>query len=400
MAQKQLKDRLANELRMLKEKGMHRSLKTLHARDGARLEWNEKPYINLSSNDYLGLAFDKALQAEFYSGLDVDNIAEHWGLGSASSRLLTGNSPSYQLLEGALASLYGKERALVFNSGYHANIGILPALAGKGDLVLSDKLNHASIIDGVRLCAADVQRYRHLDTEHLESILKQKRSAYRHCFIVTESIFSMDGDCADLQELVRIKEQYGCQLYVDEAHAVACRGKHGLGICEETATVADIDFIVGTFGKAYASQGAFLVADAVYADYLVNAMRSFIFTTALPEISVYWTYFIATKLEALQPKREYLWKLSAKVRERLQQIGYGSQSESNIIPVMVGAAEDAVILAEHLQAKGLLVFPIRPPTVPAGTSRLRLSMCAHIAEGDIVSLWEVLQNGGQKNEFS
>lgn len=386
-----LKDRLARELDQLRQTNMLRSMRELQNKEGAMLSFGGQPYINLSSNDYLGLAFDRALLDEFYQTMQPETLTDRWALGSSSSRLLTGNSPGYALLEGALAQLYSKERALVFNSGYHANIGILPALTDKADLILSDKLNHASIIDGLRLCTADVQRYRHADYEHLESILRAKRSQYRHCIILTESIFSMDGDVADLPQLVLLKQQYDCQLYVDEAHAVACRGKKGLGICEESATVQDIDFIVGTFGKGWASQGAFVATDAVYADYLVNRMRSLIFTTALPPVSLYWSYFIAQRLGSLQPKREYLWQLSCWAQQELSKLGYGSASASNIQPVMIGQAADAEILAKHLQALGFLVFPIRPPTVPAGTSRLRLSLCANMTREQLAPLWTALE---------
>lgn len=385
-----LKDRLASELDQLKQTNMLRTMRELQNKDGARLRHAGQDYINLSSNDYLGLAFDRKLLDEFYQTMQPDALTDRWALGSSSSRLLTGNSPGYAILENILAELYSKERALVFNSGYHANIGILPALTDKADLILSDKLNHASIIDGLRLCTAEVQRYRHADYEQLENILRAKRSQYRHCIIVTESVFSMDGDIADLPQLVLLKQQYDCQLYVDEAHAVACRGKKGLGICEETATAQDIDFIVGTFGKAWASQGAFVATDAIYADYLVNRMRSLIFTTALPPVSLYWTAFVAERLGDLQPRREHLWNLSCWAQDELRQLGYGSASQSNIQPVMIGQAADAELLAKHLQALGFLVFPIRPPTVPAGTSRLRLSLCANMTKAQLEPLWKAL----------
>ena len=386
-----LKDRLARELEELRQTNMYRSMRSLSHKSGSQLTYADRRYVNLSSNDYLGLAFDAEMLTQFYRSMDADALTDRWALGASSSRLLTGNSPLYALLESTIAELYSKERALVFNSGYHANIGILPALTDKADLILSDKLNHASIIDGLRLCTAEVMRYRHADYEQLESILRSKRSLYRHCIIVTESVFSMDGDVADLPALVLLKQKYDCQLYVDEAHAVACRGKKGLGICEETATVQDIDFIVGTFGKAWASQGAFLATDAVYAEYLINRMRPLIFTTALPPVNLYWTYFVATRLAGLQPQREYLWQLSAWAQSELGALGYGSASASNIQPVMVGGAKDAEILAQHLQSLGFLVFPIRPPTVPAGTSRLRLSLCASMSREQLVPLWSALK---------
>ena len=341
-------------------------------RDGRRM-------LNLSSNDYLGLSRDTRLRKEFLTRA----MEEYLPLSSASSRLLTGNFPVYTELEELLASSYGKESALVFNSGYHANVGILPALADKDTLILADKLVHASLIDGIRLSGAAYKRFRHQDYEQAEHILQNSAHTYKRIILVTESIFSMDGDIADLQRLARIKKQYpNALLYVDEAHAIGVRGKRGLGIAEESGTLQDIDLLVGTFGKTLASMGAFVVCSRLLHDVLVNRMRPLIFSTALPPLQVAWTSHIFRLLPRMEERRTHLKKLSALVAQALQGQG-GEISSSHIIPYIVHDSEACLRLAESLQRKGFYCLAIRPPTVPQGTSRLRLSLTADMEEVDI-----------------
>lgn len=369
-------DRYIKSLEDLKAKSQLRELRNISGRNGVYLDWKEKGYINMSSNDYLGLAFDKQLITEFYSQINDSNILDSYGPGGASSRLLTGNSSLYGIIEDKLAKIYNKEAALFFNSGYHANIGILPALTSRNDLILSDKLNHASIIDGIRLCEAKYIRYRHNDYEHLEHLIQKHQSESDKIFIVTESVFSMDGDVADLKKLIELKKTYNCFIYLDEAHAVAARGKNGLGVCEELDIVDDIDFIVGTCGKAYASQGAFLVCSKVIKDYLVNTMRSLIFTTGLPPVTLAWINFVIDKLPSFNQRREHLKLLSVYLKKEIEYLGYFSESGSNIIPIVVCENSKSILLSECLQKHGFLVFPVRPPTVPEGTARLRISLSA------------------------
>ena len=269
------KERYINKLNKIKESGNYRVLRDVQ-HNGFLIHYNGREMLNLSSNDYLGLASNPVLYEDFRKETDVKLLS----YSAVSSRLLSGNHEYYNLLENDLSDLYGKEAALVLNSGYHANIGILPALVGKRDLIVADKLVHASIIDGLRLSEAEMLRYHHLDYEHLREILFNHREEYENVFIVTESIFSMDGDVADLQELCDLKREYDTFLYVDEAHAVGVRGTNGLGCCEEQGCMDDIDFIVGTFGKAFASYGAFVVCDEMFRDFLVNTQRRLIFTTA------------------------------------------------------------------------------------------------------------------------
>lgn len=348
-------------------------------RDGRKM-------LNLSSNDYLGLSRDMQLRKEFLTWA----MEEYLPLSSTSSRLLTGNYPAYTELEEALASAYGKESALVFNSGYHANVGILPALADKETLILADKLVHASLIDGIRLSGATYKRFRHQDYEQAEQILQASVRTYKRIILVTESIFSMDGDIADLHRLVRLKQEYpNVLLYVDEAHAIGVRGKTGLGIAEESGTLPDIDLLVGTFGKALASMGAFVACSRLLHDVLVNRMRPLIFSTALPPLQVAWTSYLFQLLPHMEERRKHLQRLSASVAQALQGKG-GEISSSHIIPYIVKDSEDCLRLAEFLQRKGFYCLAIRPPTVPQGTARLRLSITADMDEENIRPLNELL----------
>ena len=352
------------ELDKLKGSGNLRSLKMINTGD-----FN----VNLSSNDYLGVSHKNLPRPKGN------------GYGSGSSRLLTGNFEEYKLLEDELERLYGRP-ALFFNSGYHANIGILPALSDKNDLILSDKLNHASIIDGIRLSNAEYIRYKHTDYKHLESILQQKRDSFERVFIVSESIFSMDGDEADLYKLVELKQKYNCFLYIDEAHALGVRGRQGLGLAEECNCIDEIDFLVGTFGKAMNSIGAYVIALPVIKNFLINKMRSLIFTTALPPIVVSWNYSMLRTIVKMRMEREHLANISNQLREALEHEGIETSGSSNIVPVIIGDSQKCVNLADYLQRKGFLVFPIRPPAVPAGTARLRLSLCADMDWDDIKEL--------------
>ncbi|NOU58225.1 aminotransferase class I/II-fold pyridoxal phosphate-dependent enzyme [Marinifilum caeruleilacunae] len=361
---KPLLRKYSEELENLERSGNLRSLKKLSDLDCK---------VNLSSNDYLGVS--------------KKNIPRPKGnsFGSGSSRLLTGNFSEYDLLEEELEKLY-ENSALFFNSGYHANIGILSALSGKSDLILSDKLNHASIIDGIRLSNAEYIRFKHLDYRHLEDILINKRDQYDRVFIVSESVFSMDGDEADLSKLVELKKKYNCFLYLDEAHSLGVRGTKGLGLAEEQNFIQDIDLLVGTFGKAMNSIGAFVICDPIIKKYLINKMRSLIFTTALPPIVISWNYIMLRTIVKMRMEREHLTFLADKLRNKLIELGLKTDGSSNIVPVIIGDSQKCVNLADHLQKKGFLVFPIRPPAVPAGTSRLRLSLCADMDWEDIQDL--------------
>ncbi|MDD3037831.1 8-amino-7-oxononanoate synthase [Bacteroides sp.] len=376
------------ELQTLKEKRNFRCLPQL-IHDKREVEVNGQRMLNLSSNDYLGLANDLSLRNDFLGTLTPQTFLPT----SSSSRLLTGNFTAYQELEQQLADMFGTESALVFNSGYHANTGILPAISDINTLILADKLVHASLIDGIRLSAAKCIRYRHNDLTQLKRLIEGNHNHFDKIIIVTESIFSMDGDEADLSTLVKFKQNYSnVLLYVDEAHAFGVRGEKGLGCAEEQNCINDIDFLVGTFGKAIASVGAYVACRSVIRDYLINKMRTFIFTTALPPVNVQWTSFILERLSGFQEKRQHLLQISRKLKEALTCREYVCPSVSHIVPMVVGDSKDAILKAEELQRKGFYALPVRPPTVPEGTSRIRFSLTADITEKEMDELTNSILN--------
>lgn len=379
-------EHINQELQTLKEKKNYRSLPPL-IHEGRDVLLNGQRMLNLSSNDYLGLSNDISLRKEFLKTLTPETFLPT----SSSSRLLTGNFSDYQKLEQQLATMFGTESALIFNSGYHANTGILPAICNTHTLILADKLVHASLIDGIKLSSAKCIRYRHNDISQLQRLIAENHNAYEQLIIVTESIFSMDGDEADLPALIQLKKSYSnVLLYVDEAHAFGVRGKKGLGCAEEQDCINDIDILVGTFGKAIASAGAYIVCRQLIREYLINKMRTFIFTTALPPINIQWTSWMLERLSALQHKRAHLLQISEKLKVALTAKGYNCPSVSHIVPMIIGASEDTILKAEELQRKGFYALPVRPPTVPDGTSRIRFSLTADITEHEIDQLIKLI----------
>jgi 8-amino-7-oxononanoate synthase len=315
-----------------------------------------------------------------------ENLLEHYGLGSASSRLLSGDCEPLHELERSLTRAYGLPAALFYNSGYHANIGVLPALLDKHDLIVSDRLNHASIHDGMRLSAADHKRYRHGDYGHLETILAAHRHRYERTVIISESVFSMDGDAADLRELVRLKEKFNCLLYLDEAHALGLYGKRGLGKAEEQGVLEHIDLLVGPFGKACASIGSFVLCSQEIRSYLINHSRSLIFTTALPPVIASWNLYVFTLMLEMGDARHHLQDISDRLRQSLLAFGLRTDGSTNIVPVLIGDNLRTVMAAEKLQDAGYLILPVRPPTVPEGTARFRLSLTADMQWHDLEHL--------------
>ena len=345
----------------------------LIVRDGA-------PMLNLSSNDYLGIAQDHSLWKSFLEETPPERLLP----SAVSSRLLTGNHPAYTRLERLLTRLYDRPAALVFNSGYHANSGILPAIADNRTLILADKLIHASLIDGLHLGHAPYIRYRHNDYQHLEALLREKAPLFDTVIVATESIFSMDGDICNLPRLIALKREFrNVMLYIDEAHAIGVRGQHGLGLCEEYNCIADVDMLVVTFGKAIASVGAALICDREIKEWLVNTMRPFIFTTALPPINVEWTHYILSHLDGMADKRRHLATIAQRVNDTITQERGDTGSRSHIIPYIIGDAAEAQAEAIRMQRQGFYLLPVRPPTVPAGTSRLRISLHAACKDEEI-----------------
>ena len=332
--------------------------------------------VDLSSNDYLGLADDVALRERF---LDTHPPQSLW-MTSSASRLLAGRQQPYAALERLLADSYGGGReALLFNSGYHANTGLVSALADSRTLIAADRLVHASIIDGVRLSGAHMERWRHGDYDHLERILARHASQYADVLIIAESVYSMDGDRADLRRLADIKRRTpGARLYIDEAHAVGVCGPAGLGVAAEEGVLADIDILVGTLGKALASSGAFAILEPQMRRFMVNRSRSLIFSTALPPACADWSALTWQASLDGDWRRERLAVLA-----RMLVAAIPGGEPSHIRPLLVGDASRSVALSERLLALGFKVLPIRTPTVPPGTERLRFSLSASLSPDDI-----------------
>ena len=372
-------DAFKQQLEQLSAKNQYRSIPDL-VHQGRYIMRENRKMLNMSSNDYLGLASNENLRQSFLQQY-ADNFPS---FTSSSSRLLTGNFPVYTDLEQFIAQRFQRESALLFNSGYHANLGILPALTTTKSLILADKLVHASMIDGIRLSQCEFFRYRHNDYEHLKSLLEKNAGKFDRTFIVTESVFSMDGDVADLNYLAQLKKQFpNTYLYVDEAHAIGVYGKNGLGIAEQSNVISDIDLLVGTFGKALASMGAYIVCDQILKECLINQMRPLIFSTALPPFNVAWTHFIFERLPQFSKERTHLEQLSEFLRQEVEHRTQIMPSQTCIVPYILGENDATLAKAKDLQEQGYYCLPIRPPTVPKGTSRIRLSLTADMTMDEV-----------------
>lgn len=382
-----LLDHYAEQLEQLKQQGNFRQF-TSNQQQGRWITIQDRTMLNLASNDYLGLAADLTLREEFLGTLKIERAL----FSSSSSRLLTGNFAEYEQFENSLSKAFGRA-ALLFNSGYHMNIGILPALADSKTVILADKLVHASMIDGIRLSTAQYVRYRHNDLQHLEQLLQKyhQDEQIERIIVVTESIFSMDGDETDLAALAQLKQRYvKTMLYVDEAHAIGVRGEQGLGCAEQYGVLDQIDFLVGTFGKAIASVGGYIICDSIIRDYLINKMRPLIFSTALPPISMAWSDFMFHKVLGMQPQRQHLAEMSQYLQQAVVAKGFSSPSSSHIIPIIVGESQAAIEKARYVQQQGFYAMPVRPPTVPQNSSRLRISLTSLVQKNELEQLVECL----------
>lgn len=339
--------------------------------------------LDLSSNDYLGLASDAGLYESFLTEV----VKYRYSFTASSSRLLLKNAEGHHNLEQLIARSFQAEACLIFNSGYQCNVGVISAFASKNDLILADKFVHASCIDGAILSKAKLMRYQHLNYDHLEQLISRYRNDYKNIFIITESIFSMDGDVADLKKLVALKNKYKAFLYVDEAHAVGVRGINGLGCLEDLDLIKQLDFIVGAFGKALASVGGFIVCSTLMKSFLINHARSFMYSTALPPVNIAWTHYVFERLPDFIRQRMTLKNTSREFSKLL-----GVQSQSNIIPYIVGSNSQVLSLTSEFKKQGINVVPIRTPTVPKNTARLRFSITANHTIECLIPIKKVLKN--------
>lgn len=374
-----------NEIDYLKKIDNYRQIYNIQKKIEKYIFIDNKKLLNLSSNDYLGLSTKKDLLKEFINSKLED---EEFLFSSASSRLLTGSSSVYNLLEENLAKMFKKEKALLFNTGYQCNLGVISSLVQGNDIIFSDKLNHASIIDGIKLSNATFYRYKHLDYIHLENLLQKYRNKYKNAFIISESIFSMDGDVSDINILIDLKKKYNCILMIDEAHAFGVYGKNLCGYFENN--LDNIDIITATFGKALAAQGAFVVANNNIINFLINKARSFIFSTAIPSASVIWVnWLLNEKFELLKKQQKKLQELLLPIEQYLNKTCL-SNSKTQIIPIIIGNNEKTIKISKKLFDNNFLALPIRTPSVPPNKARLRISLNPNIEFEEIKNVFDII----------
>ena len=365
-----LKDVLAARLARVRENGLYRVLRPIDGAQNAVVSLDGHDVLLFSSNNYLGLANHPALKRA------AAEAVERFGCGSGASRLISGSMAVHHELEARLAALKKTEAALVFPTGYHANVGVLSALMGPGDTILSDGLNHASIIDGCRLSRAEVRVYPHGDPHALDALLAACLPSGRR-LIVTDTVFSMDGDLAPLAELVELARHYDAWLMVDEAHATGVFGPHGGGLVEQAGLVDRVDIHMGTLGKALGGIGAYVAGSRELIDWLVNRARSFIYTTGMPPAAAASALAALDLVEREPERRQRLWDNTRFLSDGLRGLGYRiGDSRSQILPVIIGDARQTMALAEATLRRGVFAHGIRPPTVPEGTSRIRVTPMA------------------------
>lgn len=362
----------AEELSLLEARGLRRELEPLSSRQGAVVRLGGETLVNFSSNDYLGLAGDGRLAEAASAALAAR------GTGTGASRLIVGDTTAHHALERRLADFAGAEAALLFNSGYAANVGALSALLGPEDVVFSDELNHASLIDGCRLSRARVVVFPHRDLRALDSLLSETPGRRR--LVCTDAVFSMDGELAPVEGLVERCRRHGAALLVDEAHAVGVLGARGAGLCEELKLCGEVDLRVGTLGKALGVFGAFVATSRPVRELLIQRARSLVFSTSLPAALCAAAERAVSLCESEPELKERLWRNIRRFAAGLSGLGIPAEAKSAIFPVVLGAPERALEAAARLRARGVLAKAIRPPTVPEGTSRLRFAVSAAHSE--------------------
>lgn len=363
---------IRQQLAELQQQGLYRTTRLIDGKQGATVSLNGQSTLLLCSNNYLGLAEHPSLIHASVSGVET------YGASSGASRLVSGTMRLHEELEDALAGFKGTETALVFNSGHAANIGIIPALAGRGDVIFSDRLNHASIIDGALLSGARLIRYPHNDVSKLSELLTKHRGKGR-ALIVTDGVFSMDGDCAQLAELVELKNRFDTFLMVDDAHGSGILGENGRGVAELQGVSGEVDIQMGTLGKAFGSYGAYAAISRDMRELLINKARSFIFSTSLPPAVLAASMAAVAIVRSAEGKglREKLLRHACYFREQLITSGFTlPRGSTQIIPIVTGTTEKTMLFSHKLLEAGIFVQGIRPPTVPAGSCRLRCTLMA------------------------
>jgi 8-amino-7-oxononanoate synthase len=383
-------DFLHDQLEDLKRQGLYRSLKDVEGPTGTSLIIDGRKALQFASNDYLGLANHPRLKAA------AREAVERYGAGSGSSRLVCGNLDLNRTLEEKVAQLKQKEAALLYSTGYMANLGVITALAGEGDLIVSDEFNHASIVDACRLSRAQVMVYPHRRMDVLEQLLTGA-GRFRRRLIVTDGIFSMDGDMAPLPDLVILAEQYACMLMVDDAHATGVLGPNGGGTGDHFGLAEKIDIAMGTFGKALGGFGAFVAGDRSLREFLINRSRPFMFTTGLPPSVIASAVAALAVVEEEPELRARLRDNANRLRQGITQLGFTvAGGETQIIPLLVGDASLTMQMAGLLLEEGVFIQGIRPPSVPQGTSRLRITVSAAHSPGEVAFALEALEKAGRK----
>lgn len=385
---------MEQELAELKQSAVLRTLRVSHTvreHPGYILrEDASRPLLNLSANDYLGLSQHPAILKAMQAALLKE------GAGAGASRLVTGNRAAYAELEQAIAEWQSCEAALVFANGYMANTGVIQAVVGRDDVVFSDRLNHASIVDGILLSRAELVRYRHNDMEHLAALLHKHRDRRRK-LIVTDSVFSMDGDQAPLQELVLLKQAYGAMLMVDEAHSGGVYGSSGEGLCHELGVKDDVDIHMGTFSKAFGVYGAYLCGSRTLIDILVNKARPLIYSTALPPSLLAGIAQALILVQQEHWRRERLQAAARRFRTSLSKAGLlvgSGGGGSPIVPILIGGNETALQFSAMLEERGIAAVAIRPPTVPDGTARIRFTLSAAHTDKELQGAAECIREVG------
>ncbi|MEX0606130.1 MAG: 8-amino-7-oxononanoate synthase [Marinobacter sp.] len=371
----------AREIEERKAAGLYRTRRVVSGPQQPRMTADGEPVLAFCSNDYLGLANHPALVEAAKSGLETN------GLGGAASHLICGHHQAHHRLEERLAAFTGRTGALFFSTGYMANMGVISAMAGRGDTIFSDSLNHASIIDGCKLSRATIRTYPHGDTDTLAQQLAETGG---HKLVVTDGVFSMDGDIAPLRELAGLCRIHNALLVVDDAHGFGCVGPQGRGsVFAAGLTEEEAPLVIGTFGKAFGSSGAFVVGPELLMDYLVQKARTYIYTTAMPPALAIANQASIDLVERDDERRYHLQRLIKRFRSAMTVLGYSLlPSITAIQPVMVGDAKAALRLSAELEKCGLLVTAIRPPTVPQGASRLRVTLSASHTDADLDRLIE------------